>query len=367
MNSTEHQELGRRIQFARASARLTQDELSDRLGFNDRQTLSALESGLRQISADELLTIMEATGRDMDFFTDQYQLVGEGKWSFRASTAQPESLDKFEARAGRWVAAYRRLGHLQNQTVGLLGVSLNLDASSTFEDAQAAGDRLAREWNLGEVPSANLVAEVESRLQAVVLMVDAPDGISGAACQLTALRAILINRQDNLGRRNFDFAHELFHVLTWDRMPPERVDVTTPGSHKAKRVEKLANNFAGAVLMPVHLLRPLWEKREGREMLQWLEGCARHFRVTCDALRNRLLALKWISKEEAGKIDAERLRNLYSREAIPPPFSKAFLERVQTAIRRGDISLRKALTLLETDEEGFEDMLGAHGLGEIPR
>jgi uncharacterized protein DUF955 len=40
-----------------------------------------------------------------------------------------------------------------------------------------------------------------------------PEGISGVACQLQAGDAILINRQENEGRRNFDLAHEIFHVL----------------------------------------------------------------------------------------------------------------------------------------------------------
>ena len=35
---------------------------------------------------------------------------------------------------------------------------------------------------------------------------------------------ILVNRHEPRGRRSFDLAHELFHVLTWDAMPPERIE-----------------------------------------------------------------------------------------------------------------------------------------------
>lgn len=367
MQGTDQQELGRRIQMAREAAKLTQQDLTDRLGFKDRQTLSAIEGGLRKVSADELMLIMEATGRDLDFFTDRYRLVGEGNWSFRASSAQPALLDEFEAQAGRWVAAYRRLGQLQKQSAGILGLSLNLDSTSTFEEAQAAGEWLAEEWRLGDCPALTLPAAVEAKLDVLVLMVDAPTEISGAACQLTALRTILINRNDNPGRRHFDFAHELFHVLTWDRMPPERVDVTTPRGHKAKRVENLANNFAGALLMPVSRLKPLWDRREAVELHGWFEHAARQFRVSCDALYNRLRALDWMTEEDAIGINFDRLRNLYTEELTPPLFSKVFLQRVYSAIDRGDISVRKVLSLLETDEEGLEEMFRAQGLGEVPR
>ncbi|MEY4916580.1 MAG: hypothetical protein RL616_493, partial [Verrucomicrobiota bacterium] len=46
---------GTRIRALREARDLTQDQLADRLGFKDRQTLSAIETGDRRLSADELL------------------------------------------------------------------------------------------------------------------------------------------------------------------------------------------------------------------------------------------------------------------------------------------------------------------------
>ena len=71
----------------------------------------------------------------------------------------------------------------------------------------------------------------------LVLLVDMPKGISGVACQIPGADSILINRKDSEGRRNFDLAHELFHVLTWDALPPERVDRGSPSGSKAKSVQ----------------------------------------------------------------------------------------------------------------------------------
>ena len=47
-------------------------------------------------------------------------------------------------------------------------------------------------------------------------------------------------------------AHELFHILTWDAMPPEHSEEARETG--GNRVEQLANNFASAVLMPVPVL-----------------------------------------------------------------------------------------------------------------
>ena len=93
---------------------------------------------------------------------------------------------------------------------------------------------------------------MERELGVLVLMVDAIEGVSGAACRLPALDAVLINRREAPGRRHFDLAHELFHILTWDTMPPEHVEDAS--EHSKNRVEQLANSFASALLMPPAVL-----------------------------------------------------------------------------------------------------------------
>ena len=58
---------------------------------------------------------------------------------------------------------------------------------------------------------------------------------------------ILVNRREPTGRRNFDLAHELFHLLTWDSMPPDRVEPTEVPGMKGNRVERLAENCVARV------------------------------------------------------------------------------------------------------------------------
>ena len=111
-----------------------------------------------------------------------------------------------------------------------------------------AGERFVSDLELGPMPELCLAAAMEEELGILVLMVDAQEGISGAACRLPKLDAVLIARREVAGRRNFDLAHELFHILTWDAMPPEHVEVAS--DFGGNRVEQLANNFAASVLMP---------------------------------------------------------------------------------------------------------------------
>ena len=89
---------------------------------------------------------------------------------------------------------------------------------------------------------------MEDALGILVLMVDLEAGISGAACRLPDLDAVLIPRREIAGRRHVDLAHELFHILTWEAMPPKHIEEAVESG--GGRVEQLANIFAAAVLMP---------------------------------------------------------------------------------------------------------------------
>src|SRR6516225_8162158 len=99
--------IGARIKALREERKLSQDELARLFGFKDRQTVSAIETGERRVSAEELLLAVEKLGAPLDYFTDPFLLAGEGRFSWRQSGVALPSLEAFERSAGRWIAAYR--------------------------------------------------------------------------------------------------------------------------------------------------------------------------------------------------------------------------------------------------------------------
>lgn len=77
-------ELGRRIAVARSELGMSQLELSKVAGV-DIQTIATIEKGTRPIYVKELISVIEATGKDVEYFTDPNRLVGEGRWTFKTS------------------------------------------------------------------------------------------------------------------------------------------------------------------------------------------------------------------------------------------------------------------------------------------
>jgi Zn-dependent peptidase ImmA (M78 family)/DNA-binding XRE family transcriptional regulator len=352
--------IGRRLKAARERLDLTQAQLAGRLGFNDRQTLAAIEAGKRKLSAEELVRAVEALSIDLDYFTDPFRLVGEGRFSWRTTRdATPRSLDEFEERAGRWIAAYRGLAGEERSEPSPLKYRLPLGERSTYEEARSAAEALGREWNLGEIPALHLESRLNEKLEALVLRVDAPTGLSGAACQLPELNVILINRNEPEGRRHYDLAHETFHLLTWEQMPPEHREGEIPRGGKGRRVEQLADNFASALLMPASTLEPRWKARGDGDIHDWLNATAIELLVTAVALKWRLVQLEWLGKADLLDIHDGRLTaNGRSREQSTRPklFSEAFVQRIHRALSQGELSIRRTADILDMTIEDIADL-----------
>jgi Zn-dependent peptidase ImmA (M78 family)/DNA-binding XRE family transcriptional regulator len=353
--------IGARLRALREERELSQDDVARLFGFKDRQTVSAIETGERRVSADELLLAIEKLGATLDYFTNPFLLVGEGKFSWRQSNVGLAQLSAFERVAGRWIAANRRLAPEVGRPVPYLRQALKLTRRSTFEEAIAAGDRFAKDFELGSVPAKRLAEVMERRLGVLVLMVDAIDRVSGAACRLPDLDAVIINRHEVPGRRHFDLAHELFHILTWDTMPPEHVEEATEVSRD--RVEQLANNFASAVLMPVSALERFGTP--GHDAVKWLNATADALEVTATALKWRMVALGKLDYAQAKAISDAALRNnghKVLRVEPPPLFSKQFMEVIALAIKEGQISARKAADVLDLTIDDLADLCKTHGV-----
>ena len=356
--------IGMRLRAVRKKRGLSQEELSRLLGFRDRQTVSAIETGLRRVSAAELLLAMEKLNATLDDFTDPFRLDGEAQFSWRQTGVGKAELGEYERVASRWISAYRTLARQIGQPMPLMRQALGLNSHSRFEDAADAGERLVADYALGAVPGRRLASVMQERLGILVLMVDAYRGISGAACRLPELDVVLIARGEVAGRRNFDLAHELFHILTWDAMPPEHME--NAGETGSGRVERLANSFAAAVLMPEAVLKSYtdWERLDTDQLIARLNTVAEELEVTSSALRWRLASLRQLAVRKAREIPESALRYNGRKPNVekPPLFSAPFLEVMSRAIDRGLVSVRRAALLTNLTIEDLEELFSAHGI-----
>ncbi|GJE03552.1 XRE family transcriptional regulator [Methylobacterium isbiliense] len=355
---------GIRLKALREQRGMSQEELSRIFGFDHRQTLQQIEAGQRKLSAEELVAAVQAFDVPLDYFTNPFLIVGEARFSWRrdAGTSVAD-LDAFERKAGEWIGAYRELGLATGEPISPIAHRLNLTRASSYEDAREAGEAVAAFLGLGDVPSQGLAQAMQEKMSILVLMVDARTGISGAACLVRNLGAVLVNRHETPGRRNYDLAHELFHILTWDAMPPERLDDGEGTGKLQKRVEQMAEKFASAVLMPARLFEdcPGDATDPG-----WINTTATELGVSAKALKWRLVDLGRIDRGVALAYDDGLLVNnggLVGRDRdVPLPFGRHFTHVVAEGIEQGYVSVRRVAALLEVTVDGLGELFDAHGI-----
>lgn len=358
--------IGARIKALREQRKLSQETLTEQFGFKDRQTLSAIETGERKVAADELLRAVQIFGVSLDYFTDPFMLAGEGRFSWRQTGVDGDRLRGYEEAAGRFIAAFRTLGHQVGHQPPLIRPTLNLTKKSSYVDAIAAGERFASEFGLGDIPARQLADVMAEKLGILVLMVDPIEGVSGAACQLPELDVVLINRNEIAGRRHFDLAHELFHILTWEKMPPEHVEEVMPA--KRSWVEKLADNFASALLMPAAVLDRFgdWGALTEKALTTQLNDVAEELLVTAQALRWRLFNMGRLSRTQNDTITDDSVRNngrsKAAKQAPLPLFSKPFVQIIATALDEGKTSMRRIASILGIAIDDFAELFAQHGV-----
>ncbi len=355
--------MGERLRDRRKALKLNQEELSGRLGINNRQTLSDIETGKQAITPEQLAAAAQALGVTTGYFTDPFHAAAEAAFSFRAENIDTDVREALEEQAGRWLATMRELAGWRGEEDEYFpkeSGTLRLTSKARYEHAQAAARALGKRLQLGNVPARRLESKIASELGIHVLYVDLPEGVAGAAARMTGVQAILVNRNEPAGRRMFNLAHEVFHLLTWDTMPPP--DVETASAKSAKRVEVLANSFASALLMPREEVLEKWEAAAALSTVESIVTLAEYFQVSPPAAKWRLVVLG-VLDEGSAPSDPELARARPTEPERTPPlrFNARFVELIHSAVEAGRLSLRKALSILGMTSVEFGELCRSYG------
>ncbi len=357
----------RRIATLRERAGMSQAVVATALGFKDRQTVSAIEVGDRKVSAEELVKLADLFDVELSLFTDPYRVVDEASFSWRRNDIPETAIRQFEDKAKGWLALYRHLSRVAGEPVNSLVPNLDLSERSSFEDAAIEGESIASQFELGPIPAFALERVLDEKLNVLVLQVDAPKGLSGAACRLGGLNFVLVNREESAPRRAFNLAHELFHLATWERMTPEHIESVRIERRGKPRAEQLADNFASALLMPRPALEAVLTRRtrsESTNPTEWILQLANEIGVSGIAMKWRLVNLGLLARAQATRINDEHLRLDHDRiaEAQPLPFSQRFVARLHWGLENGHLTVRKAAQVMDMTIDDLQSLFEIHGM-----
>ncbi|MBW1802062.1 MAG: ImmA/IrrE family metallo-endopeptidase [Deltaproteobacteria bacterium] len=364
--------LRNKIRVARGAAGFTLSDAARHLEFNNYQTLSAIEKGNRNITAHELSAMASLYGRTLEyFFESENQPEPVPLW--RKVCDAP--VKPIERKFLSFLENYSNLENLYGLKRKWKAVLKSYDKSDFAEDgfrlAEKLGTEMSNALGLGVRPSSNLLNVLENDLRIKILHLPLENGVSGASVLGNRLGAgILINASDAPWRRNFDLAHELFHIITWDVFSHHEVG---DGTVKT-RPEQYANAFASSLLLPKTALQGTLEEISNDSQIRMSDviQLAKEFGVSTEAILWRLVnvnvlkrqkAEEIISSPEIRKMDKLLRKGLYFKNK-PEMFSPRYIYLAYKALSDGKISRGVFAEYMAIDRFEVDEYLKKQGFLE---
>jgi Zn-dependent peptidase ImmA (M78 family)/DNA-binding XRE family transcriptional regulator len=286
-------QLGTRIAALREARGMTGEELGAALGLS-RSQISKIEHGTRKLDISEAAVIADTLEVSLA------ELLGvepSGSLALAARVmAAPEAEDTLPSRR-RLRQLLEAEANLANAT-GLRGshpTASGRDVLAMIQDrsipsgrsAWKEGENLAitvREGlDLGRAPIADVAELAEQHFGIDVLAWPTGKAVSGLCAHGHGVAMMVISTSFPRGHQRFTAAHELAHHLLQD---PREIVIDSELFVSSNPMEKRANAFAAALLMPADGLRDIIADRTIDETV--LAGLMRHFGVSYSALLYRL-------------------------------------------------------------------------------
>ena len=355
-------DIGARLKLARDAVGYTLEKASEesRVG---KSSISEFENSKREPRFSQLSRLAKVYRKTVEFFlTDEPIAKDVMLWRNRPNAGEER---KTEAEFRQLCEQFRRLEVLTDE---VRETKLPQLPSSREEFGYRQGERLAdwfqREFLLGDIPSASLKQIMEEKFYVKIFHLPfCGSAISTFSENFGA--AILLNTGSKLWRRNFDLAHELFHLLTWRIFRVDQLGHGEPSEYE----EKLASAFASRLLLPTDTVKDRIESvasSEHQVSFEALDEIAREFGVSLEALLWRTLYLYNKSVEEIegyiGQVKKVRTRRPSRRSDEPDELPERYCSLAIRALREGRLSLmqfaeymrisyRKAGEYLADDED----------------
>ncbi|MEN8150872.1 MAG: XRE family transcriptional regulator, partial [Planctomycetota bacterium] len=311
-------------------------------------SLSEYERGRREPALHQLRALGDAYGRPLSFFLSEPGTGAEAVlWRERPDSDSAATLGR---RFLELVRQYHRVeswcGEESRPDLPVAG-----SAPRNYRDAEALADRVRERLGLGDRPGTSLIRVLSEVANAKIFHLD--HGESGAAA-CTVHRehgaGILLNARHLPWRRNFDAAHELFHLVTWQAFGH---DAEGGDLESGRREEKYATYFARNLLMPRGPYRAAISRDREKETSpeRTVLRIAREFEVSMeDVVWMRATEKRWPKSRALTLIERCRLLEgtmlPRDREVDPPSRPTRFVSLVYQALDEGEISLGRAAEFL---------------------
>lgn len=361
-------ELASRLKSARESAGLPLIEAAKRLGYANYQTLSSIENAEREVKASELVNLAKVYFCNIQDFLKQGMVRQESPFLWRNPPATEDQRKEIESKIFFKCEQYHLLEQLLNIKAERGFIETSLSDIRNNDSLNHLAARTRDLFVLGSRPAFTLPRVLEENYGVKILYLPLEQGSAVSMIHETCGRTIIINAKEAPWRRNYDLAHELFHLMLWKVLPPDQLT----DKNYFSEIEKKAEKFASMLLLPEDGIKQetlsLWESQK-KITYSDLVDLAMDFGVSTKALLYRLAYLKFIDWESADKIakdeelaELSREKRWIEKESIKG--SDRFITLAIRCLRKGLISRGRFAEMVEINRAEIDHFIENSGMME---
>jgi Zn-dependent peptidase ImmA (M78 family)/DNA-binding XRE family transcriptional regulator len=341
-----------RIREAREARGFAPEEFAERLNVS-RQAVAQFETGQISPSGDVMARIIAITAQPPLFFVTPRERARTGAPFWRSLKRLEQHHRRRIARRLEWardIASYvDRFIELPNVNLPHLEFDVEF---STDEEIESAAEALRDHWKLGRVRIRNLATVLEEN--GIILVretVECPD-MDAVSCWQGGRPFILCSAEVSSGPRStYNLAHELGHVFLH-----AGVEIS---SNNLSRIEKQANRFAGALLLP----RETFSQEVLGTSVSYFESLKKRWGVAIAAMAYRCKDLKIFNENQFSYImrqmNARRIRKVEPLDdAFPVEKPSLLAESLRMIVERGAQTREQIEAALSLNLSDVENLCG---------
>lgn len=364
---TSSRNIGKRIRFFRKRSGFTQHELASQIGFKSKETISQIERGDREIKAWELAELSRILSANINDLLREEAPDKNPVVLWRQSPKEQKRLK--ETLFLKRCRQYALLDELSGRKGGSRFPQKNVDPNHlSFETAKQLAVEIRREFSLGDRPAQVLENTLQNVFGVIIWYLDMGEGSAASTIGYFG-PAILMNSNEAPWRRNFSFAHELFHLITWESIHPRLLN-NNPDLWNW--VEKVANVFASSLLLPSESVNLEFNKYVKNDKITYNDIIliARDFGVSSEALLYRFLNMGRLKQTTLNKILKDPIFRKIDRSTMAPQWwqplniPERFVRLAFVAYQMGRLSRAKLSEMLDTSLIDLPNTLQEYGLSD---
>ncbi len=351
--------LSERLKYARERAGLKLAQVKDATGIVE-SSISDFENGNREPKLSQLQLLARTYHRSIEFLLSEECLPREiVLWRERPQ----DNAEGIEAQFLEYCTRYRNLETWNDEIIEPYLPAAKGDSETySYGDAEDLAKQVRNLFGLGDRPGVELLRVLEEICGAKIFHKSfQPSGTAASTRSQDLGLAILLNAENKRWRRNYDLAHELFHLLTWELF---RKSTDESSSQASEKEEKLAGVFASCLLLPAETFTAAMKRYSCFDdvPIDVYFDVARQFDVSVDAV-----IWRWhntcrkgaddVEKTRAVQQEAARLSGLLEQreDTKPPRWPDRYKALAAEAIRSGHISTGRYAEYMEISKRAAMD------------